>query len=134
VSDAFFIVLLMAVALAHTGVLVWALTRRQDARSLHAMLTLNLVFAGALLFYVIPLLSKVLALPRSSEWRGDVLDFKGLIWCAFELVTAFSSAVAFWGWLPAKILAWLGFAGNFVLSVLAVLFALASRFKCCGYL
>jgi hypothetical protein len=133
VSDAFFVALLMAVALAHAGVFVWALARRGESRRLHAMLTLNLLFAAMMLFYVIPLFSKVLLLPHLGEEPGGFLDFKGLFWCLFELVTAISSAAAFWGRRPAKILAWLGFAENFAFSAFAVLFALAFKLKCCGF-
>jgi hypothetical protein len=56
------------------------------------------------------------------------------IWSSFELVTLVASALALRAWLPAKIVAWIGFAGNFLLSLLAGLFVLTFEFQCCGYL
>jgi hypothetical protein len=120
----------IAIVLIHLAALAWVLIRR---RGMAPVLIVNLLFGAAVLAFVVPYLPNELAYIRSGG-ASELFDYKNAIVTAFEIVTLLVSALAFRGALPAKIGAWIGFAGNFALSLFAVVFALTFKFTCCGYL
>ena len=119
-----------AVVAAQVTVALWVLIRR---RGMWPALVVNLVFAAGVLLSVAPYVASEITFAWSDP-DADVMDYKNTVLTGFETVTALASLIAFRGLLAAKVIAWLGFAGNFVLSLLALLFALTFEFKCCGYL
>jgi hypothetical protein len=108
----------------------WVVARR---RPMWPVLSLNLLLGAAVLWLVVPYLAGEVAYIREGE-ASELFDYKSTILTAFEGVTLVASGFAAWGVRPGKIVAWLGFAGNFVLSMAAALFFLSFKFKCCGYL
>ena len=119
-----------AVALAQFGVVLWVAIRR---RGMRPVLLLNLFFAAGVLVFVAPYLPQEIAYIRSGA-ATEAFDYKNVILTAFEGATAIASLLAFRGLLLGKIVAWMGFAGNFGLSLIAALFVLTFEMKCCGYL
>jgi hypothetical protein len=122
--------LVCAVALIQPAVLLWVVIRR---RGMRPVLIVNLLFAVGILAFVVPYLPQELASIRAGE-ATELFDYKNAILTAFETATLLASAFALRGALFAEIIAWFGFAGNFALSLLAMLFVLTFEFKCCGYL
>ena len=118
------------VVLAQLGVLLWVLIRR---RGIRPVLIANLLFAAGVLWSVASYVPGEIAFARSDP-DSDWFDYKSSILTACATVTALASLLAFRGLLVAKIVAWLGFAGNFTLSVYAAYFFMTFEFKCCGYL
>ena len=118
------------ILLAQAAVFGWVLVRR---RSMRPVLVVNLLFALGILVFVWPYLpSEVVYI-----WHGgaaELFDYKNSILTAFALATLAAAVSAWRGWRPAKIVAWVGFAGNFALSLMALQFVLTFKFKCCGYL
>jgi hypothetical protein len=130
VSNTTLDVLTVGITLAQLAALLWVLIRRGGMRP---VLLINLLFAVGVLIFVVPNVPEEVSDIRFGM-TSEFFDYKNVVLTLFEAVTLSSSALAFRGWLPAKIVAWLGFFGNFLLSLLAVLFALTFEFKCCGYL
>jgi hypothetical protein len=116
--------------LAQVAVLVWALVRR---RGMRPILVANLLFAAAVLIFVVPQLPEELRYIRAGE-ATELFDCKNTILTAVELTTLVASVLAWCGFFAGKIVAWIGFAGNFALSLMAMQFVLTFKFKCCGYL
>jgi len=100
---------------------------------MHPILIVNLLFAALELFFVAPQLPQELIDARAGG-STDWFDYKVTIWSSFELVTLIASAFAWGGFPPAKIVAWMGFAGNFALSLVAMLSILRLAVKWRGYL
>jgi hypothetical protein len=123
-------VLTAAVVLVQVAVALWALVRR---RGLAPVLIVNLLGAIGVLQFVLRYLPEEVASIRAGG-ATELFDYKNVILAVFEAVTFMASIIALRGFPVAKIIAWVGFVGNFVLSLLAVLFALTFEFKCCGYL
>jgi hypothetical protein len=109
--------LAIAVVLTQLTVLLWVLIRR---RGMRPVLAVNILFALGML------------IGASQLIREE--PFLGLSLCVAELVVLTGSAFGFRGWLSAKIIAWIGFAVHFTLSLAVMLFVLTFEFKCCGYL
>jgi hypothetical protein len=109
---------------------LWVLIRRCR---MWPVLLVNLLFVAAVLFVVLPYLPGEVAYIREGE-ASELFDYKNVILTAFESVTLLASVLAFCGVLLGKIVAWIGFGGNFALSILAIQFSLTFEFKCCGYL
>jgi hypothetical protein len=116
-SNATLDALVIAVALAQLAVLLWVLVRR---RGIRPVLAVNILFALGMLIGAGQLIREEPSL--------------GLSLCVAELVVLAGSALGFRGWLSAKIIAWIGFAVHFTLSLATLLFVLTFEFKCCGYL
>jgi len=123
-------VLDIAVALAQPSALLWVIIRR---RGMRPILIANLLFGVAVFAFVWPYLPAELAYIRAGE-ASELFDYKNAILTVFEIVTLLGSAFAWRGVPAGKIVAWIGFCGNVLLSLLAVLFTLTFKFKCCGYL
>jgi hypothetical protein len=119
-----------AVVAAQLAVVLWILVRR---RGMWPALAVNFVFAAGVLWSVAPYVVSEVTFALSDP-DSDLLDYKNTILTVFESVTALGSLLAFRNLMAARIVAWLGFAGNFGLSLAAALFALTFEFKCCGYL
>jgi hypothetical protein len=92
-----------------------------------------LLFAAIALIFAGPQIPREIELARMGA-IDRLIEFKATLWSLFELVALIASAIAFRGGLSAKTVAWIGFAGNFALSVLAALIAQTFEFKCCGHL
>jgi hypothetical protein len=122
--------MVVAIPTAEAAVALWVLVRR---RGMAPVLVVNLLLAVAVLIFVLSYLPDEIADIRAGD-ATELFDYKNSILTVFELVTLIASAVAFRGGVAAKTFAWIGFAGNFALSVLVVQFALTLEFKCCGYL
>ena len=120
----------IAVVLCEVGALLWVLVRR---RGMRPVLVANLIFAISVLQFVLRYLPGEFAYIGSGA-ASELFDYKNTILATFETVTLLASLLAFRGGLAAMVIAWVGFAGNAVLSALAALFALTFKFKCCGYL
>ncbi len=115
-----FYALAVAIPLVQLMVLMWVLVRQ---RGIGLVLVVNILFAGMVLFFVAPKLPQELR--AALAWgSSDWVDYKVTMWSSFELVTLGVSAFAFGGFPPARIIAWIGFAGNFALSVGAMLLIL----------
>jgi hypothetical protein len=119
-----------AILLGQLAAAAWALVRR---RSMWPVLLVNLICAAAVLYLVVPYLPGEIAFIREGE-ASELLDYKNTILTAFETIAVIASAFAWRGALLGKIIAWMGFAGNFMLSLAAALFFMTFEFKCCGYL
>jgi hypothetical protein len=119
-----------AVVAAQLGVVLWVLVRR---RGMWSVLVVNFVFAAGVLWSVAPYVASEVTFAWSDP-DSDWFDYKNTILTVFETVTVLASLLAFRGLRVAKIVAWLGFAGNFALSLFAVWFSFFFEFKCCGYL
>jgi hypothetical protein len=119
-----------AILLGQLAVAGWVLVRW---RGMRPVLLINLICAAAVLYLVVPYLPDEIAFIREGE-ASELFDYKNTILTAFELVSLIGSAFARWGVLWGKIIAWIGFAVNFVLSLAAALFFMTFKFKCCGYL
>ena len=122
--------LMIGIILAELGVLLWVLLRR---RGMWPVLVVNIVFGGAVLYVVVPYF------PAESMyiWRGraaELFDYKNSILTLTEAVVMGTSLLAFRGIRAARVVASIGFAFNFVLSLFALEFVLTFSFKCCGYL
>ncbi len=121
---------IIGILLAQAAVLGWVLVRR---RGMRPILVVNLLFAAGISVFVWPYLADEIA----YIWRGratELFDYKNSILAVFGLAMVAASVFAWRGWRPAEIAAWIGFAGNFVLSLMAIQFVLTFKFKCCGYL
>jgi len=121
---------LVAIVLVQPAALLWVLIRR---RGMWLVLLINMLFAVGVLALVAPDLPAELRYIRAGE-ATELFEYKNTIATVFETVTLLASGLAYRGSLLGKIVAWFGFAGNFVLSLVAVWFALTFTFKCCGYL
>ena len=119
-----------AILLGQLAAAAWVLIRR---RSMWPVLLVNLIGAAAVLWLVVPYLPGEIAYIREGE-PTELSDYKNTILTAFEAVTLTASGFAWRGVLLGKIIAWIGFAGNFMLSLAAALFFMTFTFKCCGYL
>jgi hypothetical protein len=119
-----------AILLGQLAAAAWVLVRR---RSMWQVLLVNLICAAAVLYLVVPYLPGEIAFIREGE-ASELLDYKNTILTAFETVSLLASGFAWRGVLLGKIIAWIGFAGNFMLSLAAALFFMTFEFKCCGYL
>jgi len=102
---------------------VWVVVRR---RSMLPVLLINLLVAVAVLTTVLPYLPDQVAYIRSGA-TTEFPDYVGVILTVFEGVTLIASAFAFWGFVAGKIVAWLAFGGNFLLSLGAAWFFLTFR-------
>jgi hypothetical protein len=122
--------MVVAIPTAEAAVALWVLVRR---RGILPVLIVNLLLAVAVLLFALSYLPDEIADIRAGD-ATELFDYKSSILTVFETVTLIASGLAFRRGLTAKTLAWVGFAGNFALSVLVVLFALTFEFKCCGYL
>ena len=120
----------VAIELVQVAALLWVLIRR---RSMCPVLFVNFLLVIGVLLIVLPDLSGEIAYIREGE-ASELFDYKSTILTAFESVTFIASVIALRGLLLAKIVAWIGFAGNFALSFAAMLFLWTFEFKCCGYL
>ena len=127
-SNAVFEALAIGVTTLQLAAALWALLRRAFA----PVLVVNLVFAGVTLVFLAPQLPHEITYVLSGG-PTELLDYKVTIGSVTELIVLLSSALAFRGILAAKILAGIGFAWNFALSLLVLLFALTFEFKG-GYL
>jgi hypothetical protein len=119
-----------AIITAQLGVVSWILVRR---RGMWPALVVNMLFAVGVLWSIASYVPSEVAFARSDP-GSDWFDYKNSILTGFEGVTALASLLAFRDPVAVKIVAWLGFAGNFALSLIAAVFALTFEFKCCGYL
>jgi hypothetical protein len=119
-----------AILLGQLAAAGWVLVRR---RGMGPVLLVNLLCAAAVLYLVVPYLPGEIAFIREGE-ASELLDYKNTILTAFETTAVIGSAFAWRGALLGKIIAWIGFAGNFMLSLAAALFFMTFTFKCCGYL
>jgi hypothetical protein len=119
-----------AIVAAQLGVVLWVLLRR---RGMWPALIVNFVFAAGVLWSVAPYVGSEVAFAWSDP-DSDWFDYKNTILTVFEGVTVLASLLAFRGPVAARIIAWLGFAGNFALSLAAAVLAFTFEFKCCGYL
>jgi len=119
-----------AVVAAQLGIVAWVLIRR---RGMGPALSVNLVFAAGVLWSVAAYVPSEVTFAWSDP-DSDWFDYKNTILTAFETATLLASLLAFRGPATMRIAAWIGFVGNFALSVVAALFALTFEFKCCGYL
>jgi hypothetical protein len=115
---------------AQLAVFLWVVIRR---RGLWPVLVVNVVFAAGVLWSAVPYVVSEVTFAWSDP-DSDWFDYKNTILTVFEGATLLASLIAFWGVRVAKIVAWLGFAGNFALSLFAVWFSFFFEFKCCGYL
>jgi len=122
--------MVVAIPTAEAAVALWVLVRR---RGMVPVLVVNLLLALAVLLFALSYLPDEIADIRAGD-ATELFDYKNSILTAFEVAALVASALAFRGGRTAQSLAWIGFAGNFVLSVLVVRFALTFEFKCCGYL
>lgn len=116
------------VGAVHLALVLWVVYRR---RGMRPVLIVNLVFASWVLWSVAANVPHEIAFAWSDPDSGW-FDYKDTILTAFETPTFLASLLAFRGLTAAKIVAWLGFAGNFAISVWAL--TLTFEFKCCGYL
>ena len=119
-----------AILLGQLAAAGWVLVRR---RGMRPVLLVNLLCAAAVLYLVLPYLRGEIAFIREGE-ASELFDYKNTILTVFETVSLIGSGFAWWGALWGKIIAWIGFAGNFMLSLVAALFFMTFKFKCCGYL
>jgi len=119
-----------AILLGQLAAAGWVLVRR---RGMRPVLLVNLLCAAAVLYLVVPYLRGEIAFIREGA-ASELFDYKNTILAVFETVSLIGSAFAWWGALWGKIIAWIGFAGNFILSLAAALFFMTFKFKCCGYL
>jgi hypothetical protein len=119
-----------AVVAVQLAVVAWVLVWR---RGIWPALIVNFVFAVGVLRSVVTFVPGEITFAWSDP-DSDLFDYKNTILTGFEAVTIFASLLAFRDLLGARIVAWLGFAGNFALSLFAAWFALFFEFKCCGYL
>ncbi|HEU0216677.1 MAG TPA: hypothetical protein VFQ90_08450 [Stellaceae bacterium] len=119
-----------AIVLGQLAAAGWVLVRR---RGMRPVLMVNLLCAIAVLCFVVPYLPGEIGFIGEGE-ASELFDYKNTILTAFEAVTLIGSAFAWWGALWGKIIAWIGFAGNCMLSLVAALFFMTFKFKCCGYL
>jgi hypothetical protein len=83
----------IGVVVAQLGALIWVLLRR---RNIHAVLGVNLLFAVAVLFFVVPGLPHEVSYVLSAE-HTEWLDYKGLIWSLFEVIVLISTILALFG-------------------------------------
>jgi hypothetical protein len=118
------------ILLGQLAVAGWVLVRR---RGMWPVLVVNLICAAAVLYLVVPYLPGEIAFIREGE-ASELFDYKNTILTAFEAIAVIGSAFAWRGVLLGKIIAWIGLAGNFMLSLAAALFFMTFKFKCCGYL
>ena len=119
-----------AVEFVQLGVLLWVLIRR---RGVLPVLVVNLVAAIVVLQFAVPYLPAEIRDIRAGN-AVELFDYKNVILTVFEGLTLIASGLAWRGVVWGKIIAWLGFAGNFTLSVAAAVFFMTFKFKCCGYL
>jgi hypothetical protein len=113
----------VAIVLIELAALLWVLIRR---RGMWPVLLVNLLWAAAVLNLVLPYLSGEIAYIREGE-ATELSDYKNTILTAFQTATLIASGFALWGLRSGKIVAWLGFAGNFVLSLGAAWFFLTFK-------
>ena len=116
------------VVAAHLALVLWVVLRR---RGMWPVLGVNFVFAVGVLWSVVSSVPSEIAFAWSDPDSGW-FDYKNTILTVFETVILLASLLAFSGLRAAKIVAWLGFAGNFGLMVFVL--TLKFEFKCCGYL
>ena len=128
-SNAVFETLAVGATALQLAAVLWALLRR----ALAPVLVINLLFAGGTLVVLGPQLPTEITYLLSGA-PTELLDYKVTIGCVTELIVLLCSALAFRGAIAAKIVAGVGFAWNFALTLLVLLFALTFEFKCCGYL
>jgi hypothetical protein len=119
-----------SVVAAQIGVVLWVVIRR---RGIRPALIVNLLFSAGVLWSVAEYVPGEVAFARSDP-DSDWFDYKNTIMAAFEAATVLASLLAFRGVMAAKIVAWVGFTGNFALSLAAAWLAFTFEFKCCGYL
>ena len=119
-----------AIEFAQLGILLWVLVRH---RGMMPVLLVNLVTAIVVLQFVLPYLPAEIRDIRAGN-AVELFDYKNVILTVFEGLTLIASGLAWRGVVWGKIIAWLGFAGNFTLSVAAAVFFMTFKFKCCGYL
>lgn len=117
-----------AVVVAHLALVSWVVLRR---RGMRPVLVVNVVFACWVLWLVAASAPSEFAFAWSDPDAGW-FDYKDTILTIFETVTLVASLLAFRRQTAAKIVAWLGFAGNLGVSVFVL--TLTFKFKCCGYL
>jgi hypothetical protein len=113
---------------AHLALVFWVVLRR---RGMWPVLAVNSVVAVSVLWFAASSVPHEIAFAWSDPDSGW-FDYKNTILTVFETAILLASLVAFVGLRLAKIVAWLGFAGNFGLMVF--LLTLKFEFKCCGYL
>jgi hypothetical protein len=118
------------ILLGQLAAAAWVAVRR---RGMHPVLLVNLLCAVAVLLLVVPYLPGEVAFIREGE-ASELFDYRNTLLTVFETAALIASPFAWRGALLGKIVAWTGFAGNFLLSVAAALFFLTFKFKCCGYL
>ncbi|HTZ35314.1 MAG TPA: hypothetical protein VMB84_04765 [Stellaceae bacterium] len=121
---------LCAVVAGQIGVLAWVAIRR---RGPWPALLVNFVFAAGMLWSVAPYAPSEVSFAWSDPDSGW-FDYKSTILTGFEAASFVASLLALRGRMAATVVAWVGFAGNFALSLVALLFAFTFEFKCCGYL
>jgi hypothetical protein len=127
VSNTTLYALAVANPLAQLMLLLWVLVR---GRGMGPLLVINLLLAALELYFVAPEVPQELSIARtwgSTDW----FDYKMTIWSAFELATFAASAFAWGGFVMARIVAWIGFTGNFALSIAAMLFIIKFAITCC---
>jgi hypothetical protein len=112
-----------AILLIQLAAVAWIVARR---RGMRPVLLINLFLGALVLWSVVPYLPGEVAYIREGE-ATELFDYKNSILTTFEGVTLIASGFAFWGFLSGKIVAWLGFAGNFVLSLGAAWFFLTFK-------
>jgi len=115
---------------AQLAVFLWVIIRR---RGIRPVLIVNLLFAAGILWSVAGYVPGEVSFAWSDP-DSDLFDYKNTIMAAFEGAVLLASPIVFWNVTVAKIAAWIGFAGNFALSLFAVWFSFFFEFKCCGYL
>ena len=126
-SDSTLYALAAANPLAQLLLLLWVLVR---GRGMGPLLVINLLLAALELYFVAPQVPQELAIARtwgSTDW----FDYKMTIWSGFESATFAASAFASGSFAIARVVAWIGFTGNFVLSVAAMLFIIKFAITCC---
>jgi hypothetical protein len=112
-----------AILLIQLAAVAWIVARR---RGMRPVLLINLFLGALVLWSVVPYLPGEVAYIREGE-ATELFDYKNSNLTTFEGVTLIASGFAFWGFLSGKIVAWLGFAGNFVLSLGAAWFFLTFK-------
>jgi hypothetical protein len=118
------------IILAQLAALIWALIPRGRIRG---VLVVNLLLSAGVLIYVVPLLPHEIAYLASAS-TTELLDYKGIGLCLIELAVLVTAALAIGKLRVPLALIWLGFAGNFIFTLFAVIFAFTFEFRCCGYL
>jgi hypothetical protein len=123
---------IVAVTLAHLCALISALVWRA---AIGMVMAVNILFgSGVLVYWAIHLPTEIrfLISARSTE----IVDYKTVVFCLIEIGVLLSAAFGLFRKraLIAVVMIWIGFATNFTVSVLALVFVLTFNFRCCGYL